>query len=90
MARIGKRSWTDSPWIDTPPWRGRAACARFDPETFFPRQGRSSLPAKRICVSCNVREQCLDFALTHSQIFGIWGGMTPRERQQFRRPETHG
>lgn len=61
-------------------WRVHAACAQTDPEAFFPERGSSAAQARRICLSCNVRRQCLDYALQHTERFGVWGGLTPRER----------
>ncbi|WP_067687568.1 WhiB family transcriptional regulator [Nocardia jejuensis] len=61
-------------------WYDRAICAQTDPESFFPDQGGSNREAKRICGTCLVRAECLEYALTHNQQYGIWGGMTLRER----------
>jgi WhiB family transcriptional regulator, redox-sensing transcriptional regulator len=57
-------------------------CIQFDPETFFPENGATSRAAKRICQQCAVREECLTIALKNHEQFGIWGGLTDRERRK--------
>ena len=69
-----------------PDWQERALCAQTDPEAFFPEKGGSTREAKRICSGCDVRAECLDYALTHDERFGIWGGLSERERRRLRRP----
>ncbi|WP_405136622.1 WhiB family transcriptional regulator [Nocardia sp. NBC_01388] len=64
-------------------WRRHAVCAEIDPELFFPDVGDSARDAKRICCACDVREECLNFAVAYRQRFGIWGGMTLRERLEY-------
>ena len=56
-------------------WQERALCAQTDPEAFFPEKGGSTREAKRVCMSCEVRVQCLDYALENDERFGIWGGL---------------
>jgi WhiB family redox-sensing transcriptional regulator len=60
-------------------------CAQVDPEIFFPEKGGSTRDPKRVCRSCEVRAECLDYALEHEERFGIWGGMSERERRGLRR-----
>jgi hypothetical protein len=67
--------------INPEPWVEQALCAQTDPELFFPEKGGSALPAKAICRRCPVTEQCLDYALTHRERHGVWGGMSERERR---------
>ena len=67
-------------------WQERALCAQTDPEAFFPEKGGSTREAKRICSGCEVRAECLDYALAHDERFGIWGGLSERERRRLRRP----
>ena len=67
------------------PWMTDALCAQTDPEAFFPPKGGSSATAKRICAMCDVREQCLDYALRTGQQEGVWGGASARERRRMRR-----
>lgn len=66
-------------------WQERALCAQTDPEAFFPEKGGSTREAKRICAGCDVRAECLDYALAHDERFGIWGGLSERERRRLRR-----
>ena len=70
---------------EEPEWQERALCAQTDPEAFFPEKGGSTREAKRICSGCDVRAECLDYALAHDERFGIWGGLSERERRRLRR-----
>jgi WhiB family transcriptional regulator, redox-sensing transcriptional regulator len=70
-------------------WRTRGACLAADPELFFPisYSGPALVQleqAKSICTGCQVRQQCLDFALSTNQTHGVWGGTSPEERQSMR------
>ena len=66
-------------------WQERALCAQTDPEAFFPEKGGSTREAKRVCLSCDVRGECLEYALAHDERFGIWGGLSERERRRLKR-----
>ena len=66
-------------------WQADALCAETDPEAFFPEKGGSTRDAKRICDSCEVRQQCLEYALQNDERFGIWGGLSERERRKLRK-----
>ena len=66
-------------------WQERALCAQTDPEAFFPEKGGSTREAKRVCSSCDVRAECLDYALANDERFGIWGGLSERERRKLKR-----
>lgn len=66
-------------------WQSRANCMGVDPELFFPERGSSTREAKEVCRGCVVREDCLEYALANSEKFGIWGGMSERERRRVRR-----
>ncbi|MCP2637502.1 WhiB family transcriptional regulator [Microbacterium sp. HD4P20] len=66
-------------------WQTDALCAQTDPEAFFPEKGGSTRDAKRICTSCDVRDQCLEYALQNDERFGIWGGLSERERRKLKR-----
>jgi WhiB family redox-sensing transcriptional regulator len=66
-------------------WQVDALCAQTDPEAFFPEKGGSTRDAKRICASCEVKAQCLEYALQNDERFGIWGGLSERERRRLRR-----
>lgn len=71
--------------IEDDEWQERALCAQTDPEAFFPEKGGSTREAKRICLGCEVRDACLDYALAHDERFGIWGGLSERERRRLKR-----
>jgi WhiB family transcriptional regulator, redox-sensing transcriptional regulator len=66
-------------------WQERALCAQTDPEAFFPEKGGSVREAKRVCMACEVRAECLDYALAHDERFGIWGGLSERERRRVKK-----
>ena len=66
-------------------WQEQALCAETDPEAFFPEKGGSTREAKRICKACAVRDECLEYALEHDERFGIWGGLSERERRRLKR-----
>ena len=66
-------------------WQERALCAQTDPEAFFPEKGGSTRDAKKICMSCEVRAECLEYALAHDERFGIWGGLSERERRRLKK-----
>ncbi len=74
-------------------WRYRAACLKEDPELFFPKgnTGPALLQieeAKRVCRNCDVREQCLSWALETRQDHGVWGGLSEDERRALARRQT--
>lgn len=66
-------------------WQQRALCAQTDPEAFFPEKGGSTRDAKKVCVGCDVRSECLEYALMHDERFGIWGGLSERERRKLKK-----
>jgi WhiB family transcriptional regulator, redox-sensing transcriptional regulator len=70
---------------DETSWQERALCAQTDPEAFFPEKGGSTREAKRVCASCEVRVECLEYALANDERFGIWGGMSERERRRLKK-----
>ena len=66
-------------------WQERALCAQTDPEAFFPEKGGSTREAKKVCLSCDVRGECLEYALQNDERFGIWGGLSERERRKLKK-----
>lgn len=66
-------------------WRFAALCAQTDPEAFFVEKGGSTREAKRICGRCEVKAECLQYALDHNERFGVWGGLSERERRTLKR-----
>jgi WhiB family redox-sensing transcriptional regulator len=77
------------PLIDEPDedngWQDRALCAQTDPEAFFPEKGGSTREAKKVCLGCDVRAECLEYALMKDERFGIWGGLSERERRRLKK-----
>ena len=76
---------TDFALTDPTTWRDFGLCAQTDPESFFPEKGGSTRDAKAVCRRCDVRGDCLEFALAHDERFGIWGGLSERERRMLKR-----
>lgn len=68
-----------------PEWVADALCAQVDPKIFFPEKGESSKDAKRICARCDVKAECLAYALDNAEPFGIWGGLSAIQRRILRR-----
>lgn len=66
-------------------WMQDSHCLGLDPDLFFPERGASTKEAKAVCRGCPVREDCLEYALANTEKFGIWGGMSERERRRIRR-----
>jgi WhiB family transcriptional regulator, redox-sensing transcriptional regulator len=74
-------------------WQAAGACLSADPEIFFPVSGTgASTPqieqARRICAGCQVRRECLDWAMNSGEMHGIWGGTTPEDRTRARRKDA--
>lgn len=67
---------------EEPHWSVSALCAQTDPDAFFPEKGGSTAAAKRVCRSCLVRSECLEYALENDERFGVWGGLSERERRR--------
>lgn len=65
-------------------WAAQAACAGVDPDSLFVR-GSAQRQARQMCLSCMVRIECLADALTSNTMFGVWGGLTERERRALAR-----
>jgi WhiB family redox-sensing transcriptional regulator len=66
-------------------WQERALCSQTDPEAFFPEKGGSTRDAKKVCLVCEVRQDCLEYALSNDERFGIWGGLSERERRRMKK-----
>ena len=63
------------------PWATDALCAQTDPDAFHPDAGGATREAKKVCAQCFVQAECLTWALTTNERFGIWGGLSERERR---------
>ncbi len=66
-------------------WEERGLCRQVDSEIFFPDKGESTRPAKSICARCEVRTECLETAMRRNEAFGVWGGLSERERRALKR-----
>ncbi len=67
-------------------WVALGACVGSDPRVFFPGKGQDAAgPARRICAGCEVQAECLEYALTRPEKFGIWAGTTERQRRAMRK-----
>ena len=73
-------------WIED--WSAQAACRATDPDALFV-QGAAQNRAKMVCAGCPVRTECLADALDNQIEFGVWGGMTERERRALLRRRPH-
>lgn len=67
-----------------PAWMDFAACAQIGGDEWFPENGTLDGDAIRACRRCEVRTPCLEYALANDESFGIWGGLTTRERSRLR------
>lgn len=65
-------------------WMDEAVCAQVGSEIFFPEAGANPNEAKRVCRNCPVKAECLDYALSHGMVYGVWGGLTEAERRGLR------
>ncbi|MFG3136061.1 WhiB family transcriptional regulator [Streptomyces sp. NPDC048211] len=65
--------------MSTKSWRDDALCRQTDPDLFMPEVGGTTTPAKRVCMACPVRRQCLNYAVDAEERWGIWGGLGQQE-----------
>ena len=65
-------------------WKKDAACKGMDSSMFFPEQGANVQfkKAAKVCAKCPVYKQCMNFALVNNINYGVWGGLTPKERER--------
>lgn len=85
-ARAKQNRFLEVPTLhNLPQWHELAGCRGADTDLFFIERGGSSREAKRICEGCVVRGECLTFAVEHREEWGVWGGMTERERKVVRK-----
>ena len=71
--------------VDDRPWARFGACRRYDPDVFFPGPDGSPDQAVRICRACPVVDECREWALDARVRYGIWGGLTERDRRRLLR-----
>jgi WhiB family transcriptional regulator, redox-sensing transcriptional regulator len=77
-------------WSADETWRVHAVCGDIDPDLFFPVGVTGPAvdqiaAAKAVCAACAVRSECLDFAISTNQEYGVWGGTSEEERRVLRR-----
>jgi len=75
--------------FEPPAWQEYAICRQSDPERWFPEKGGSTKVIKKICNSCPVQYECLEYALDNGEAFGVWGGLSEQERRLLRRRTRH-
>jgi WhiB family redox-sensing transcriptional regulator len=63
-------------------WADRAACRGLEPTIFYPATDEEADDAKRVCDTCSVQTECLEFAIERREKDGVWGGATERERMR--------
>lgn len=81
---------------DARAWIEHALCAQTDAEAFYPEKGESPREAKKICngdpakgtLPCPVRAECLEYALVNNEGYGVFGGLSERERRLLRRQRS--
>jgi WhiB family redox-sensing transcriptional regulator len=71
--------------LSTLAWQADANCMGADADLFFPERGASTRRAKAICGECAAQPQCLEYAIVNGERFGIWGGLSERERRRLRK-----
>ena len=67
-------------------WQQQARCREYDPDLFFAVGARAERRAKTICGRCDVRQECLAFAIASKTDFGVWGGLSGKERRRVEHP----
>lgn len=87
QSRLAREKWDElNDAIDEA--QVRISCRESDPDAWFPEKdstiGNKYTLAQRVCAKCPVRDLCLEFALVNEEQHGVWGGMTPKERQRLR------
>lgn len=92
MASTTQDAWSEtspSKKVESEPWMVEAKCLHHpDKSVFYPAEAGSKKEAheaKQVCAICPVKQNCLDYAHKHKERFGIWGGLTTKERVKLRR-----
>lgn len=76
--------------FDRPEWMEEGLCAQSDPDAWYPGEGGSPVPAQEICngrerePGCPVRDECLAYALANDERFGVWGGLSEKQRKKLK------
>ena len=76
--REGVVAGARSTWVND--WAQQAVCTKAEPDALFVR-GAAQQVAKQVCVGCPVIAECLADSLDNHTEFGVWGGMTERQRR---------
>jgi hypothetical protein len=66
-------------------WKLKGLCAQTDPDIFFPEKGAPTSRAMAVCMACEVRAQCLEYAMQNNERFGVWGGLSESKRRELRK-----
>lgn len=74
--------------LEIPNWTRDALCTEIGTEIFFPEPGEPTAPAKKICSQCPVISECLEWAITNNEQFGVFGGLSVRERNRIKAQHT--
>ena len=69
---------------DRPAWQRHGNCVGLDPALFFPERGELVIQAKAVCADCEVRVECLHWAIDNGEKWGVWGGTSERQRRAMR------
>jgi WhiB family redox-sensing transcriptional regulator len=69
-------------------WTDLARCRGMESEAFFGRNLTEARAAIRTCDRCEVRQQCLDYAVAENIEIGVWGGLTERQRRAYIRQQS--
>jgi WhiB family redox-sensing transcriptional regulator len=74
-------------YVEPQPWMAAARCRNVDPDLFFPTKGGPDVTAhaKAVCAQCPVRTECLEYAVENQERYGVWGGLSPKERRPLMR-----
>jgi WhiB family redox-sensing transcriptional regulator len=81
-----QRSVIEDLFGNNEPWMITAVCAQTDdPDAFYPEKGGPTQKGKAVCGRCDVRAACLAYALDRNEPYGIWGGLSVRERRRLQR-----
>ncbi len=75
----------DSRWEGQEAWKDLGLCNQVGQDGFYLEKGESPRDAKKVCGYCEVKPECLQYALDNGERFGVWGGMTERERRKLKK-----
>lgn len=77
-----------APTYDELAWQNDGLCRQIPAESFFPDTTKAAdvtAEAKRICSMCDVTALCLVYALETNQEYGVWGGLSEKQRREYKR-----